>query len=219
MLIREYVKRRARHAWIVFLVLLLVGNIGAAIVSASIIELDPKIVAIITLSMSMTLLFWMLYRVPCPCCRQSLGLGPAMDQLRKCPHCDVSFDTSLEQAVTVGEKSRPALTIRKYLARRLNRFVTTSLLMMVLALLVWCSLHDMNRLYGFIGGMVVATITLLVSIGVMSLTRCPRCAHFLGWAGWRAVSNRNPANRCTRCGVSFDEPMPARRSSADRQSE
>jgi hypothetical protein len=70
---------------------------------------------------------------------------------------------------------------------------------------------DVKTEVGLILGVLAAALAILVSLTVAALTRCPRCSTRLGRAGAR-VMWIDPANNYSTCGVSFDEPMPLRRS-------
>jgi hypothetical protein len=210
MTIREYIRRRVRLNWLIFVLLLITTLVGAALFSALVTKLDIKLTVSIIAPLAMAIVFWRLLHIRCPRCRLTVGLAAAMEKADHCPNCDVSFDAPTHSTDGVFAAAAPQpLTIRKYLRRRAGQVQTYLIFGIVLVGIGFAVKYDVRTEVGVILGLVSAAIAILVSLAVAALTRCPRCSTRLGRAGAR-VMWRNPANNCSTCGASFDEPMPLR---------
>jgi len=212
MTIREYIRRRVRLNWVIFVLLLITTLVGAALFSALVTKLDSKLTVSIIVPLAMAIVFWRLLHVKCPRCRLPVGLAAAMEKADHCPNCDVSFDAPTHSTDGTFTAVAPqSLTIRKYLRRRAGQVQTYLMFGIVLVGIGFAVEFDVKTEVSLILGVLAAALAILVSLTVAALTRCPRCSTRLGRAGARLMWEE-PANNCSTCGVSFDEPMPLRRS-------
>jgi hypothetical protein len=136
------------------------------------------------------------YSVPAPWAAPSA----AMEKVEQCPNCDVSLDapTGLPDGV-IAAAATQSLTIRKYVRRRAVQVQVYLMLGIVLVGMGFAVENKVRKEFGLILGAFTAA----------ALTRCPRCSTRLGRAGARLMSKK-PANHCSTCGGSFDEPIPMR---------
>ena len=78
MTIREYIRRRVRLNWLIFVLLLITTLVGAAFFSALVTKLDSKLTVSIIVPLAMAIVFWRLLHVKCPRCRLPVGLAAAI---------------------------------------------------------------------------------------------------------------------------------------------
>jgi hypothetical protein len=206
MTIREFIQRRVRFVWILFIGLLLTALIAATAFSVVFINLNSKLTVSVIVSLGVAMVFWLLYRIKCPRCQLSLGLTGAMGTADNCPNCDVSFAEPAEARADATPALVPPLTIRKYLYRRYAKFQTILLVCGAIGIIFFATQHHLRPSIIMIFGGLVAVTTILTSMVVMALTPCPRCYTRLGMAGARAF-RKNPTNNCCTCGVHFDDRM------------
>lgn len=195
---------------IIFVLLLVTTLVGADFVSVFVAKIDNQLVFSVIMPIALGIFFWQLLHIPCPRCHLALGIAAAMETVEQCPHCDVSFDapTDLPDGVVAAATAQP-LTIRKYVRRRAEQVQIYLMLGIVMVGIAFAVEANMRKAFVLVLGLLVAAVGILVSFAVAALTRCPRCSTRLGRAGARLMW-KNPANNCSTCGVSFDEPMPMR---------
>jgi transposase-like protein len=208
MTIRDYIKRRVRLNWILFIVLLLTTSIGAAAISALFIKLDLNLTVSIIVPLAMSFIFWRLMHIKCPRCHENVGLGAAMGQTNHCPHCEVSFYQPVGSTETTPPVAPPApLTIRKYVRQRAG---LVQIYVMLAIFIVGLSIISRKQTANWAAvalGLITLLAGMLVAAGVAASTRCPRCSSPLGRAGASLMWKR-PVDNCPACGVNFDEPIP-----------
>jgi DNA-directed RNA polymerase subunit RPC12/RpoP len=208
MTIRDYIKRRVRLTWVLFIVLVLTTLIAAALVSTFLIKLDMNLTVSIAVPLAVAFTFWRLMHIECPRCHKNVGLAAAMEQTNHCPHCEASFD----QPVTPADGASPntaakPLTIRKYVHQRATQVQIFLMLAIVLVGIAVITRYSVTTWAAIFLGLIATTAGMLVAVALAASTRCPRCLKQLGRAG-ASLMRKKPANNCPACGVSFDEPIP-----------
>lgn len=114
MTIREFIRRRVNRVWILFVVVLVTGCIGEAMLAALGLKIDTKLAIWVILSIAMAMAFWLLYRIKCPRCQLPLGLAGAMGTVDNCPHCEINFAESAQGSIdTAAPPHLPPVSIRK----------------------------------------------------------------------------------------------------------
>jgi Zn finger protein HypA/HybF involved in hydrogenase expression len=207
MTIRDYIKRRVRLTWVLFIVLLLTTLIAAALVSTFLIKLDMNLTVSIVLPLAVAFTFWRLMHIKCPRCHENVGLGAAMEQTDHCPHCEASFD----QPVTPADGASPntaakPLTIRKYVHQRATQVQIFLMLAIVLVGIAVMTRFSVSTWAAILLGLIATAAGMLVAVAVAASTRCPRCLSPLGRAG-ASLMRKKPESNCPTCGISFDEPI------------
>jgi hypothetical protein len=208
MTIRDYIKRRVRLTWVLFIVLLLTTLIGAAVISALFNKLDLNLTVSIVLPLAVAFTFWRLMHIKCPRCLKNVGLGAAMEQTDHCPHCDASFDQPVSPAdgASPNTAAKP-LTIRKYVHQRATQVQIFLMLAIVLVGIAVITRYSVTTWAAILLGLIATAVGMLVAVAVAASTPCPRCLKQLGRAG-ASLMSKKPANNCPACGISFDEPIP-----------
>jgi phage FluMu protein Com len=208
MIIRDYIKRRVRLTWVLFIVLLLTTFIGAAVISALFIKLDMNLTVSIVVPLGTAFTFWRLMHIKCPRCHENVGLGAAMGQTNHCPHCEVSVYQPVGSTETTAPVAPPApLTIRKYVRQRASLVQIYVMLAIFIVGLSIISRNDTANWAAIALGMITVVGGMLAALGRAASTRCPRCLKQLGRAG-ASLMWKKPVDKCPACGVNFDEPIP-----------
>jgi ribosomal protein L37AE/L43A len=206
MTIRESIHRRVRFVWIFFMAFLLTAMIGEVTFSVLVMRLDSKIAVWIVVSIGLALVLWLLYRIKCPRCQLPVGLAGAMGTVSNCPNCEVSFaESALAPLGTMTSAPVPPLTIRKYLQRRSGKWQTALLVCLFVGIIGFATLYDQPLWMVMILGGLSGVAGILAAMIISALTPCPRCSTKLGRAGAFALWKK-PTNKCSACGVHFDEP-------------
>ena len=208
MTIRDYIKRRVRLTWVLFIVLLLTTLIGAAVISALLIKLDLNLTVSIIVPLAMAFTFWRLMHIKCPRCHKNVGLAAAMEQTNHCPNCEASFDqpwSSTEATPPIAPPTR--LTVRKYVRQRAGQVQIYVMLAIFIVGTSIISRYETPKWAPYLLGLITIVAATLVAAGVAASTRCPRCSNPLGRAG-ASLMWKKPVDNCPTCGVNFDDPMP-----------
>jgi DNA-directed RNA polymerase subunit RPC12/RpoP len=208
MTFREYIKRRVRLTWVLFIALLLTTLTGVALVSTFLIKLDINLAVSIIVPLAMGFTFWRLMHIKCPRCHKNMGLAAAMERTNNCPHCEVSFDATCKFSEAALPIAPPApLTIRKYVRQRATQVQIYLMLAIFIVGISVLTRYDTAKWAAIPLGLITAVAGMLAAAGVAASTRCPRCSTPLGRAG-ASLMWKKPANNCPACGVDFDEPIP-----------
>lgn len=104
MTIRQYLRRLSdRYATAAFVLLLAAGILVSYVPGSLIIRIAFGIL----IAVGVVAGFWSLFEIPCPKCRDSLGLtgfwvamGGKRYQSPQCPHCGIPVDADMPEAKT-----------------------------------------------------------------------------------------------------------------------